>query len=104
MITKGNTNIEVIQGDTLSLAIRLENVNLSSIDKVYFSCSEFNITKAFEQKEDVFELSIDCDETCNFEPLTCCYDITIHFTDKTVKTIEYRGKLTVLKKVNRVNV
>lgn len=102
MITKGNTDLTIIQGDTLSLTIRLENVELTSIDKVYFSCSELNITKAFEQRDDIFELNIDCEETCDFKPSVCCYDITILFTNKKVKTIEYRGKISVLKKVNVV--
>lgn len=104
MKTKGNTNIEIIQGDTLSLTIRLENVDLTAIDQVYFSCSDLNITQAFVKKDDVFELNIDCEETCKFKPSVCCYDITIHFNNNTVKTIEYRGQLKVLKKVNVVQV
>lgn len=102
MLTKGNTNLEIIQGDTFSLTIRLENVDLDTIDKVYFSCNELGICKEFVRNEDVFELDISCDETCNFEELICCYDLTVKFIGNKTKTIEYRGKLTVLEKVNKV--
>lgn len=102
MLSKGNTNLEIIQGDTFSLTIRLENVDLTTIDKVYFSCKELGICKEFFRMEDAFDLDIPCTETCDYKKTVCCYDITIKFNSGRTTTVEYRGKLKILPKVNEI--
>lgn len=105
MTTKGNTYLEVIQGDTLMLTIRLENIDLSTIDKIYFSCSDLNLIEEFEKNEDdSYKLVVGSNVTKSFIPSTYNYDITINFSDNRVKTIEYCGEINILKKTNTVNV
>lgn len=94
--------ITIIQGDTLSLNVRLKNVDLSTVDAVYFSCEELGVCKKLELVDGVYELELSCDETCNFKKTVCCYDLTIRFNGNKVKTIQYRERLEVLPKVNKV--
>lgn len=102
MLTKGNTNLEIIQGDTFSLTIRLENVDLSTIDKIYFSCKKLGICKEFRRMNDAFDLDIACTETCDYNVTMCCYDITVKFKSSRTTTVQYRGKIKVLPKVNEI--
>lgn len=103
MTTKGNTNLEIIQGDTFGLTIKLENVDLDTIEKVYFTCDTLKISKEFERRDDAYYLEISCEETCNLNKIVCCYDITAFFVGNKVKTVEYRGTIRILEKVNKVN-
>lgn len=94
--------IKIIQGDTCNVTVRFSNVDISLIKKVYFSCKELEITKELMLVDDRYVLELSCNETCDLKKTICCYDLTVYFQDESVKTVEYRGRLTVLEKYNKV--
>jgi hypothetical protein len=102
MITSGNTKLEIIQGDTFYLSIRLKNTNLDNVEKIYFSCSKLDVLKEFVKNDDVFELEIDSAETSNFNEGAFSYDITVVFVGNKVITAQYKGTINVLEKYNKV--
>lgn len=102
MLVQGNTRLEIIQGDTFLLTVKFKNTNLDSIDEVYFSCKELGLVQAFVRNGEYYDLELTCDQTCEFKPVICCYDITVKFKDTRTKTAEYRGSLRIYEKVNEV--
>lgn len=97
------SEITLIQGDTLEKQIILKNVDVTTIEAVYFSCKELNLCRECIRTGEIFKLEISCEETCQFKTQTCCYDITIKFKGDKIKTIVYRGRIKVLPKVNEVD-
>lgn len=103
MIT-GKINIEIIQGDTYQKNVLIENVDLSLIEGVYFSCKELNICQKLEYDNDInrFVFLLTANQTKDLNPIYTDYDITIKFNDSKIKTVSYRGSCSILPKINKV--
>ena len=105
MIT-GKVDIQIIQGDTYQKNVLIENVDLSLIEGVYFSCSKLDITQKLEYDNNIerYVFILTADETKDLTPIYTDYDITIKFTDDKIKTVSYRGGFCVLPKTNEIGV
>lgn len=103
-MVKGKVEINIIQGDNYQKNVLVEDVDLSYIEGVYFSCSRLNICKKLPYDSDIarYVFSLTADETKAFPPIISDYDITIKFTDEKVSTVSYRGRINVLPKINEV--
>lgn len=99
---KGNTNFNIIQGDTFAKGISFGNLDLETIEKICFSCAELNIIKDFKKEYNEYYLEISAEETATYPVIVTDCDITILFKDKTVETIKYRTIIEVLEKINKV--
>lgn len=99
----GNSNIEIIQGDSYQLNITLEGVELETISNIYFSSNSLDITKELVKEQDVFQLILASNETLNFKIGIFDYDLTIKFVDAKIKTIIYRSLISILPKINEVD-
>ena len=104
MKVKGNTNLQIIQGDTFGLSIKLQNVDYDTIEKIIFSSATLGISKEFQKRENDYYLELSCGETCILSKIVCCYDITAFFIGNKTKTLEYRGTISVLEKVNKTDI
>lgn len=92
--------ITLVKGDTLSLNITINDVDIELIDKVYFTCVQQNIRKELILQDNQFMLNIDPSQTALFKEVISDYDITIVFKNGETYTSIYRANLVVLPKVN----
>ena len=95
-----SNKITIIKGDTLSLTININGVDLEKIDKVYFTSSQQNINQQLIFQDDKYILNIEPNVTSKFDEIVCDYDITIVFKSGKTYTSIYRASLVVLPKVN----
>lgn len=100
----GNSNIEIIKGDTYQLNITLEGVELKTISNIYFSSKSLDITKELVKQQNEFKLILEPNETIKFKIGSFDYDLTIKFVDDKIKTIIYRSFISILPKINEVNI
>lgn len=95
--------LEIIQGDSFELYLSINDVNYADIDNIYFTSSELKINKKFELVDSDFILILSSEETLALSPIISTdYDITVYFNDSTVKTVQYRGRIKVYEKTNKV--
>lgn len=101
---RGNIEIKIIQGDFYQKNVKIENVDVSLIESIYFSCHKLNICKKLEYDNDIqrFKFVLQPEETKVMQDIRCDYDITIKFVDDKIKTASYRGSIVVLPKINEV--
>lgn len=98
--TSGNTHLEVIQGDTLTRTIVVDEEEL--VKRVTFVSKDLGIQKELSYLTDGrYCLLIPSDETEKLEPRTSTYDLTFHFVSEKTATVVYNGKITVHKKYNK---
>lgn len=100
----GNSNIEIIQGDSYQLNITLEGVEVDTIQNIYFSSQALEISKELIKKTNSFALNFSPEETNKFKKGYYDYDLTIKFMDDNIKTIIYRSNISILPKTNGVNI
>lgn len=100
----GNKNINIIQGDTYTREVTLQNVDIELIKDIYFSCSALSLCKKLEYEEEtkVFNLTFTSKETKELPKGIYNYDLTIEFVQETFKTVQYKSTITVLEKNNKV--
>lgn len=97
-------DLEIIQGDTLSLLVNVE-IGFELVDKIYFTSKSLNIQKEAEYVgENVFKVVISSEETKLFNVNQATYDITVLKKDGTVKTEIHNGHIYIVDKENVVNV
>ena len=95
--------IVIVQGDTYSCEIELENFNLDVDVEIYFSCSELDICKklVYDDFYKSYILSLLPEETKSFSKGIYDYDITIKLSTS-IKTIQYKSTMVILEKNNEV--
>ena len=98
--------ISIIQGDSYEATLEISGLtNVSIVDKCVFSssylgiCKELNLSSSDEAK---YILSFTAEETSKMEPSISDFDITIFFTDDSVATVIYQGKIKIFNKKNKV--
>ena len=94
--------ITIIQGDTYECEVSIEGVLVEIIDKIYFSSNQLNVCKELEKRDGKFVLKFTPEETMKFETGNLSYDFTIYFVDKTIQTVQYKARISILPKVNKV--
>lgn len=96
--------ITLVKGDTLSLNITINDVDIELIDKVYFTCVQQNIRKELILQDNQFMLNIDPSQTALFKEVISDYDITIVFKNGETMTTIYRSSFIVLPKTNSLDI
>lgn len=96
--------ITLVKGDTLSLNITINDVDIELIDKVYFTCEKQGINKQLNYIENQFNLTIGPETTILFNDMICDYDITIVFSNGETMTTIYRSSFIVLPKTNSLDI
>ena len=94
--------ITIIQGDTYECEISIEGVLVEIIDRIYFSSNQLNVCKELEKRDGKFVLKFTPEETMNFETGNLSYDFTIYFTNNAIQTAQYRNRISILPKINKV--
>lgn len=95
--------ITIVQGDTYTCEVELENFNLDVEVEIYFSCKELNICKklVYDDFYQSYILSLLPEETINFPKGIYDYDYTIKISTA-IKTIQYKSIMSILEKTNEV--
>lgn len=96
--------ITLVKGDTLSLNITINDIDIELIDKVYFTCEKQGINKQLNYIDNQFNLSISPETTILFYDMICDYDITIIFKNGETMTTIYRSSFIVLPKTNSLDI
>ena len=96
------SEFRIIQGDSYKVKINFINVDVELIDKMQFSCKDLNFCKEveFDDVAKDYVINLTPNETATMSECVSDYDITAKFKDGSVKTLVYRKKLIVQKKVN----
>lgn len=104
MRTEGNPKISIIQGDSYTREISFKGIDIELIDKIYFSSCGLNICKGLNKDIDnkLFVLHLTSNETSNFNVGVFDFDLTVKFTNKDIKTIQYKSIISILEKCNMV--
>lgn len=104
-----NTNISVIQGDTLRKCFTFLDAQGSALDElaisaVWFTSAGLTIGRGLEydSAEGGWILTITARETAALPPVAASYDLTVEFTGGLVRTMVYKGNVRILKKENPV--
>ena len=98
--------ITLVQGDDLGLDFSVlgGEEELEHIQDVIFSCAEQGIKRNCTKVDDnLYYLGISSEETKNFIPKICSFDITVRFYDGEITTTVYQNKLQVLRKRNKID-
>lgn len=105
MALVGNPSITIIQGDSYTNEVSIDGIEREFIEGVYFSCSylSLSIKLDYDDKNDLFLLSLTPEDTKKLKVCRCNYDITIKFTENTIKTLYHNAPLQIKKKTNEVN-
>lgn len=104
MYTEGNPKISIVQGDSYTREISFKGIELNLIEKIYFSSCGLNFCKELSKDiyNNVFVLYLSANDTSNFNVGTHDFDLTVQFTNKDVKTIQYKSIISILEKCNKV--
>lgn len=96
--------ITLVQGDDLGLDLNvLGGEEIEFIKEVIFSCAEQGIVKRCTKVDDnLYYLEISSEETKEFVPKICSFDITLRFYDGEIVTALFQNKLQVLRKRNKI--
>lgn len=99
-------SIHIIQGDNASFLFNItdeKNNVIPNITSVIFSCSRLNLKKNLVNiGNGDYELNFSAEETKNFSPCTCTYDITIKIENVMVHTVVKNEVFYVHKKENPI--
>lgn len=100
----GKKEIEVVQGDTFQRNVHVKNMSTDLIGSIKFSCNKLGINKnlIYDSDNDKYILILTSEETKSLEVGIADYDLTIIFTDDSVKTVSYRSLVRILPKTNKV--
>lgn len=95
--------VEIIQGDSLQMSIRVgELQNSSAIEQISFCSKRLGIFKIahWSDKLNAYFFSISPQETAQMPPCRADYSLTVRFVDGTIKTPCLKGEIFVREKVN----
>ncbi len=101
-----DSELIVVQGDTCNTSLTISGAGADTIEEAFFSCSKLNLIQKlpYDEESCTYILYLSQDQTKNFKPIITNFDITAKIKGNMIKTIIYRGKLTVLEKNNPVEV
>ena len=99
-------DFRIIQGDTCEGSISVLGEGNDAVEELFFSCNKLNLIQklSFDDENGTYKLYLSQDQTKNFKPIITNFDITAKIKGNIIKTIVYRGKLTVLEKNNTIEV
>ena len=105
MIIKGKTDVIIIQKDTYQKRIKLDNIDNTTIEGVYVSCKELELSQktTYDGVNGVYVFELQPSDTEMLATGDYTYDITLKLTTDDVFTLIYKGNLKVLPKTNSVN-
>lgn len=102
-----NTNISVVQGDTLRKYFALLDAQGDPLDELavsamWFTCAGLIICRKldYDPAEGGWLLTLTSTETSMLPPVAASYDLTVEFSSGIVSTMVYKGNIKVLKKEN----
>lgn len=104
MISYKSPAIRIVQGDTYNCEIEIQGLDIFLIENIYFSCEQLNICKKveFDEELQVYNLTFNSQETENFKNGVFNYDLTFKFFNDSIRTVQYKSTITILKKTNKV--
>ena len=94
--------ITIIQGDTYECEVTVEGIVAELVDKIYFSSNQLNVCKMLDKRDNKFILKFTPEETMKFSTGNLSYDFTIYFLDNTIQTAQYKARISILPKINKV--
>lgn len=97
------TLLTIIRGDTLEIEVEILDFDSSLINKVFFTCEDFDICKEFTKVENKYYLKITDEETELFDVTRTFYDVTMQYNLTDMLTLIYKGSFIVLDKINGVS-
>jgi hypothetical protein len=96
--------IQLVQGDSLTLSLTFEDIESSDIQAIYFSSKGvLNFAKEFSEDGDNYILTIAAEDSEDFSRGHFTYDITVEFTENRKKTVIYKGPFVILSKDNKIH-
>jgi len=101
----------IVQGDSYKAKVKIKNADGTAVDRqyishIYFTSKSLNLQKeiTYDTEMQDYILSITPTETASFKPEEHSFDLTIYFTEQSIKTATYEGQILVLEKHNEVTI
>lgn len=103
--TNTNSNsIQIVQGDTYEAYLEVPEITDTSIvSQCLFSSANWNICQSMPLNGNNWDLTLTAAQTTQMAVGIGTFDITLTFTDNTVATVIYEGRLQILAKRNVCN-
>ena len=94
--------IKIIQGDTYTAKMNCIGIDNTLISKMIFSCNKLGICEdiLFDKSVNCYVINLTPDKTASLAEGVSDFDITAKYKDGSVRTLVYRNKITVQRKVN----
>ena len=94
--------IKIIQGDTYTAKMNCIGIDNTLISKMIFSCNKLGVCEdiLYDESAKCYVIKLTPDKTASMAEGVSDFDITANFKDGSVRTLVYRKKIIVQRKVN----